>query len=68
VGAMIQVNGGWNIQFSGSDAFAYALQTSTNLIDWEIVSTNYPVQGNFSVPIPAVPNSQERFYRSVLLP
>jgi hypothetical protein len=68
VGAMIQVNGGWNIQFSGSDAFAYALQTSTNLVDWKVVSTNYPVQGNFSVPIPSPPNSPEQFYRSVLLP
>ena len=68
VGAIIQVNGGWNIQFSGSDAFAYALQTSTNLIDWEVLSTNYPVQGSFSVPVPSLLNSQEQFYRSVLLP
>ena len=68
VGAMIQVNGGWNIQFSGSDGFAYALQTSTNLVNWDVVSTNCPVKGSFSVPIPSVPNSQERFYRSVLLP
>ena len=68
VGAMIQVNGGWNIQFSGSDGFAYALQTSTNLVNWNVVSTNYPVQGSFSVPIQSVPNLQERFYRSVLLP
>jgi hypothetical protein len=68
VGAMIQANGGLNIQFSGSDAFAYALQTSTNLVNWDVVSTNCPVQGSFSVPIQPVPNSQERFYRSVLLP
>ncbi len=68
VGVMIQVNSGWNIQFSGSDGYAYALQTSTNLVNWDVVSTNYPVQGSFSVPIPSVPNSPERFYRSMLLP
>lgn len=68
VGAMIRANGGLNIQFSGSDAFAYALQTSTNLVNWDVVSTNCPVQGSFSVSIQPVPNSQERFYRSVLLP
>jgi len=67
-GAMVQVNGGWNIRFSGSDGFAYALQTSTDLATWEVVSTNYPVQGSFSVFIPPAPDSPVRFYRSALLP
>jgi hypothetical protein len=68
VGKMIQINGGWNIQFSGSDGFDYALQTSTDLISWNSVSTNCPVQGHFSVPISRAPTSQGWFYRSVLLP
>jgi hypothetical protein len=68
VGTMIRANGGWNIQFSGSDGFAYALQTSTNLINWNFVSTNCPVQGRFSVPISPASNSRVQFYRSVLLP
>jgi hypothetical protein len=68
VGTIMQVNGGWNIQFSGSDGFAYALQISTNLVNWNTVSTNCPVQGYFSVPISPMLNSSEQFYRSVLLP
>ena len=67
-GTFMPTNGGWNLQFSGSDGYAYELQTSTNLAAWEIVSTNYPVQGAFTVPGPSVPNSPARFYRSVLLP
>jgi hypothetical protein len=68
VGKVIQITGGWNVQFSGSDGFAYELQTSTNLVNWNVVSTNYPVQGHFSVPVAPVSNSQGQFYRSVLLP
>jgi hypothetical protein len=67
VGTLIQINGKWNIQFSGSDGFAYALQSSTDLIHWNFVSTNCPVQGHYSVPISSVSNSQEQFYRSLLL-
>jgi hypothetical protein len=68
VGAIVQLNGGWNIQFSGSDGFAYALQTSTDLVNWNFISTNYPVQGHFNVPIPASSNSRAQFYRSILVP
>ena len=68
VGKMIQVNAGWNIQFSGSDDFNYALQTSTDLINWSFISTNQPVQGHFNVPIPPASDSQEQFYRTLLLP
>jgi len=46
----------------------YLLQTSTNLIYWDVVSTNYPVQGVFSVPILPMYGSQKQFYRSVLQP
>ena len=60
---MIEVNAGWNIQFSGSDGFDYALQSSTDLINWISISTNQPVQGHFYVPIPPAPNSQGQFYR-----
>ena len=68
VGKLIQTTGGWNIQFSGSDGFDYALQISTNLVTWYSVSTNHPVQTHFNVPIPAEPNSPGQFYRSLLLP
>jgi hypothetical protein len=68
VGKMIQENGSWNIQFSGSDGFDYELQTSTNLVNWNSVGTFHPVQGHFSLPISPVSNLQEQFYRSILLP
>jgi hypothetical protein len=67
VGKLTQINGGWNIQFSGSDGFDYALQSSTDLINWNSISTNQPVQGHFNAPIPHAPNSQEQFYRTLLL-
>lgn len=67
IGAMVQTNGGWNIKFSGCDSYAYALQTSTDLVNWISVSTNYPAQGGFNVPIFPILNTN-RFYRSVLLP
>jgi hypothetical protein len=66
-GTIISGNGNWNLQFSGSDGFAYALQTSTNLVKWEMVSTNCPQQGVFIVPLPITPDSPKHFYRSVLL-
>ena len=66
IGAMSPTNGGWSLQFSGSDGYAYALQTSTNLVNWDTVSTNYPVQGHFCAS--PLQNSSARFYRTVLLP
>jgi hypothetical protein len=68
IGTMASTNGGWKIQFSGSDGYAYVLQTSTNLMNWDIVNTNYPVHGSFGALIPARANSPAHFYRSVLLP
>ncbi len=68
IGTIIQTNGERSVQFSGSDAFAYALQASTNLVSWETVSTNFPVQGAFTSPVAPASNSSNRFYRSVLLP
>ena len=68
VGAIVQNNGAWNIQFSGSDEYTYGLQTSMDLVNWNTVSTNSPVQGYFSVPILPTPNPSKHFFRSVLLP
>jgi hypothetical protein len=68
VGAIVPVKDGWKLQFTGFDDFAYVLQTSIDLIHWEVVGTNYPVQGSFSLFIPSQPDSPARFYRSVLLP
>ncbi len=67
-GATSLTNGFVNLQFSGSDALSYAVQESSDLVHWTIISTNTPVQGSFNVLIPPTPNSAQQFYRSVLLP
>ena len=33
LGYIVFTNGGWNARFSGSDAFTYQVQSSTNLVD-----------------------------------
>jgi hypothetical protein len=68
IGTLAPTNGGWNLSFSGADGYDYALQTSTNLVDWSSVSTNSPVQGGFIVPVSPSAGSQNQFFRSVLLP
>ncbi len=55
------------IQFTGSDDFPYAVETSTNLVNWISVSTNYPSNGVFEFALPPV-SGTNRFYRSTLLP
>jgi hypothetical protein len=67
-GTLTPANGGWNVSFSGADGYAYVLQTSTNLTDWNSVSTNFPVQGSFTVPVAPVAGSHDQFFRSVLRP
>src|ERR1019366_8423261 len=44
LGTLTPTNGGWNLWFSGADGYDYAVQASTNLVDWSSVSTNSPVQ------------------------
>ena len=68
IGTVSATNGGWNLGFSGADGYAYVLQSSTDLVNWEAVSTNHPVQGSFNVPVPDMSISPNRFYRSVLFP
>jgi hypothetical protein len=68
VGSISQSDGTLQIQFTGADGYAYAVQTSSNLLDWIAVRTNHPANGSFNfleVPPAASPH---RFYRSVLRP
>jgi hypothetical protein len=68
IGSASQNGGTLQIQFSGSDGFAYAVQTSSNLLNWTPISTNYPANGSFNFADTPPPGSPRRFYRSVLLP
>jgi hypothetical protein len=68
IGSVVQNGGAVQIQFSGVEGAPYAVQVSSNLLDWTTISTNYPFGGVFSfveVPPPGAPG---RYYRSVLLP
>jgi hypothetical protein len=68
VGSVSQTGGVLQFQFSGSDGYAYAVQSSLNLLDWTTVSTSYPTNGyiNFGDTLPS--GSPRRYYRSLLLP
>ena len=68
IGTVSQAGGTLQVQFSGSDGYAYALQTSSNLLDWTRVSTNYPANGVFTFTDTPSPGSPRRFYRSMMLP
>jgi len=67
IGSIAYTNNGWNLMFSGADNYSYAVQTSTDLMNWLTLSTNQPVQGWFSVPItgPVIGN---QYFRTQLLP
>lgn len=58
--------GGWQLQFTGLDGFAYAIERSTNLLDWLPIATNQPTEGVFSLPI--FMETEQAFYRAVALP
>lgn len=64
-GQITQSNGQLELSFSGYDGHTYAIQASSNLTDWAIISTNCPSGGNFEITNTAT--SGQEFYRSVLL-
>jgi hypothetical protein len=68
VGTVIQTSPNLQIQFTGADGYAYAIQTSSNLLDWTSVTTNYPINGTFIFSENQTTDSSLRFYRSLLLP
>ncbi len=65
VGEIEPANGQVTMSFSGYDGHVYAIEVSSNLADWTIISTNSPVDGVFSTTNTAPTDRQ--FYRSVRL-
>ena len=65
VGALVSSNGNWIVQFSGFDSCSYALDQSSDLLNWTTISTHYPTNGVFSFP---VSGDRNQFFRSRLLP
>ncbi len=68
IGALSQADGTLQIQFTGFDEYSYALQASSNLVNWVSLSTNSPSHGVLSYPTPSPPGTAELYFRSVLLP
>ena len=67
-GSLIQTNNESLLQFTGNDFCTYAVEASSNLVDWTILGTNSPSNGVFIFTDTMPLNTGQRFYRSVLLP
>ncbi len=67
-GSVVLSNNSAQVEFTGAEAQAYVIQTSSDLVSWMNVSTNSAVNGKFSFTNPPVQNVDQQFYRSVLLP
>jgi hypothetical protein len=67
IGSIAPMNSQIVAQFTGYDGHSYAIEVSSNLVNWASVSTNCPVNGIFSFTNSAVPNANQQFYRTILL-
>jgi hypothetical protein len=68
IGSVAASAGNLQIQFTGFDDYAYAVEVSSNLVDWVSLGTSYPTNGLFSIMEPLPSGPATRFYRSRLLP
>jgi hypothetical protein len=67
IGSVMQTGGTLQIQFTGWEGYQYAVEISSNLLNWVPAATNIPQNGSFvfiDSPGSAV---AQRFYRTVLL-
>jgi len=64
-GQIAPLNDGFRLSFSGDDGHPYAVQVSSNLLDWVSISTNSPSEGSFGITNSVSEGRQ--YYRSVLL-
>jgi len=67
LGSISFTGGQFVVRFTGDNDFAYAVESSSNLVEWSTVSTNVPWNGVFDFTDTS-PTTNQRFYRSVLLP
>ncbi len=65
IGEIEPANGQLKLSFSGYDGHAYAIEVSSNLADWNIIGTNSPTDGMFTITNAA--SSDRQFYRSIVL-
>jgi hypothetical protein len=67
VGSAALINGQPLVQFTGYNGHLYAIEISSNLVNWVSITTNYPVNGVLSYTNSTMLNSNQEFYRSNLL-
>jgi hypothetical protein len=67
IGSVMPVNGQVVVQFTGYDGHSYAIEVSSNLVNWTGISTNCPTRGVFSFTNSPALNVGPQFYRSFWL-
>jgi hypothetical protein len=67
IGSVATANGQVVVQFTGYDGHNYAIEVSSNLVDWTSIAANSPACGVFTFTNSPTPNANPQFYRSVLL-
>jgi hypothetical protein len=67
IGSVVTTNNQMIVQFTGYDGHDYAVEVSTNMLDWTSIGTNSPAGGILNFSINPAPASAKQFYRSVLL-
>lgn len=67
IGSVAMANGQVVVQFTGYDGHSYAIEVSSDLVDWTGIATNSPACGVFSFTNSPALNTNPQFYRSVLL-
>ena len=67
IGSVVTANGQMVFQFTGYDGHCYAVDVSSNLMDWTSISTNSPTGGVFNFTNSPTLNADQQYYRSVLL-
>jgi uncharacterized repeat protein (TIGR02543 family) len=64
----IQLDGSFLLNLSGQTNQQYIVQTSTNLLDWQNISTNTLSQGSLQLVEPAGLSNSAQFYRAIVAP
>ena len=67
IGSVSSANGRFVPRFSAYDDHTYAIEVSSNLVNWVRISTNVPRSGSFSFTNAAPSGAGLQFYRSVLV-
>ena len=67
IGSIALMNSQPVVQFTGYDGHPYAIQVSSDLMNWMSISTNYPAGGVINSQVRECMNANQQFYRSVLL-